>query len=309
MSNISRLRLLANEISNEDVLDSDANKIEASVSSRDERSIPRTHPIPSEYHSEVATNNNIPSALTSHASGTPIAKTIGSSRNSSPQQNSTPLEFSTTPTVSSSGSTTTSVDTNMFLKLQRQRLKNERIRSSLEQEFQTYEALQKEEDALRLKISRSHEVIKNLKEQSDLLESSYVGLEKLYRTNAEKVKLVQEASREVQEQWRKESTQFNMYSSQLKKLRQQLPELANELAMVADANTGITNKLIERVSVMKHEDENHNLDPSDRVEVSIQTNCDMHSLMELDSIRKQLSNQRAMMKQVRETVELLRRCP
>ena len=295
MSSVSRLRLLADQISDEiSVTEGTSSDLSSAIGTRcstETQRIPGTDADqkPVQLQEESSQAKSLPNQLSC--------------------THSTPVEFSRTPTMSSSGSTTSSADANMFLKLQRQRLKNERIRNSLEQEMSTCELMEKEENALRQKISRTLEVIKNLKEQSDSLESNYIGMEKLYRTNAEKLKIIQKASQDIHEQWRKESGQFNIYSSQLKKLQQQYPDLVNQLAKTADTTTEITNVLIERSIRPPLSNEQRDSSPLGNVEVSIQTTCDMNTFNELESIRKQLSSQRIMMKQVRETVELLRRCP
>lgn len=310
MSTMSRLRLLADTIHVEGNLSNSSNKLPLSGTMIDKATVSETHSTPSANHGHHGSDSGewqkpsiigIESVLDSQTSN---------DRNSgleSSKHRSTPVEISLSPTISSSGSTTSSVRPNIFLKLQRQRLQNERIRSSLEEEIENFEWLKKEENTLRQKVSRSHEVIQNLREQSESLESTYTGMEKLYRTNAEKLKILQQALTNIQKQWQQDSAQFNMYSGQLKKLQQRLPDLTNELARVADQSTNVANCLIEKISQPETTDE-------DRVSrqfftSATQTNFDMNTISELESIRKQVSNQRIMMKQVRETVELLRRCP
>jgi chromosome segregation ATPase len=216
--------------------------------------------------------------------------------------------FSTTPMMSSTDSTSSSVEQNMFLKLQRRRLHNERLRNSLEQEIQNHMSLQKEEESLRQKISRAHDVIGSLKDQSESLEATYKSMEELYRTNTEKLKILQQAVRDVHERIEKDTKQFNLYTSQLRKLHQQLPELTRELAEAADTNTAISQSLIQKVTISRNATETRGSLSQGNIDATVQTNCDMDTIREIESIRKQLAMQRGIMKQARETVDLIRRC-
>lgn len=216
--------------------------------------------------------------------------------------------FSTTPMMSSTDSTSSSVEQNMFLKLQRRRLHNERLRNSLEQEIQNHMSLQKEEESLRQKISRAHDVIGSLKDQSESLEATYKSMEELYRTNTEKLKILQQAIRDVHERIEKDTKQFNLYTSQLRKLHQQLPELTRELAEAADTNTAISQSLIQKFTISRNATETRGSLPQGNIDATVQTNCDMDTIREIESIRKQLAMQRGIMKQARETVDLIRRC-
>lgn len=209
--------------------------------------------------------------------------------------------FSYTASVSSSSPS--GGDKNLFLKLQRKRLHNERLRCSLENEFQVQASLEKEEAELRQKISKSEGVISSLKDQCDSLQTTYRGLENLYRIEKEKFTTMRAAVQQIQEQLQKESGQFRIYSSQLKRLQEQLPELTQQLARTADESACASQQLILRFT---------RDDSGDIREQPVDNNSEIpvpsDAIREIESMQKQLAAQRSSIKQVREIVELLRRC-
>ena len=303
---MTKLQLLADDVIRDDSQEAIPGGMSTSGQLMTTRSIPRTMSSPSINSTKQPDGYNSDSGEISNGScGIPV--------DTRARENLSDLQsilsgFSETPMISSTNSTPFSIEQNLFLKLQRRRLHNERIRSSLEEEVQKHILLQKEEEGLRQKISRAHEVIGSLREQSESVEATYKSMEELYRTNTEKLKILQAAARDVQDQLQKDTKQFNLYSSQLKKLHQHLPELTRELAKAADKNTGISQSLIQRAQMSLTSPETRDSIPPANIDICVQTNCDMDTAREIESIRKQLHMQRGAMKQVRETVDLIRRC-
>jgi DNA repair exonuclease SbcCD ATPase subunit len=205
-----------------------------------------------------------------------------------------------------------------FLKLQKRRLHNERIRTSLQDEKETCLVLQIEADRLRDKITKGEEIIASLSEKVQGMEKQYKDLEDLYRMNADRLKSLQSAVVGVKAQWTKDSDVFNSYAAQLQRLKSEWPVLAQELAEASekckDMSQELQNKLQQQKSLQLQMDKaaKENLRMKRNIRVSdcgTQTRCDFTVFGEIETIKKHLEHQTNTMKHVRSTIEVLRRCP
>ncbi len=203
------------------------------------------------------------------------------------------------------------------LKLQKRRIYNERVRLALISEQEAFDCLLKEEEVLIKKANKTTDMIHNLVSKAEQLDQRYKSVDELYRTNQEKLKLLEQAVDGINKQWQQEATEINSHSGRLQKLRAQKSKLDIELVDAAGQCTALSAKLAaslqekERLRDILAKITNENDSSKAQINFAdkeVQTQFSFTVLDDIENIHLELEKQRTTMKNVREAIELIKRC-